>query len=106
MKEILCIHCQEAIHERDDLVVAGKLMQPHHVRCFEQVKHGLPYLMAYPLNSLAFWIFLVAVNLVFVGVSQAFPGTGKDMLLFALVVNIPLLLFRGLCWLSYERHLP
>ena len=105
-KTVVCVHCGEVIESRDDLVIAGKFLHPLHEECFHQVKGALQYKMAYPVNKQGFWMTLMGVNFILAGIPLAFPGTWQDIRWFFLIWNIPMLLFRGMAYLAYERHLP
>ena len=104
-KKIVCAHCNERITTHKDLVVAGKYMFTFHEACYLEAKQQLAHRVSYRINSPVFWYILVGLNLLLGAVCLVFPGAWQDLAWFFLITNVPLLLFRAMAYVGFERHL-
>ena len=104
-KKVICSKCNQPIDRRADLVIAGKIPVPFHKQCYQTVRKRFPYLMSWPLNGPAFWRTLIGVNLLLTAMLFAFDDAWKDIRWFFLVFNLPMLIFRLLAYISYEKSL-
>lgn len=108
MKSISRTECGNPIRFKDDLRVAGKLMQPYHSQCLDR-----PNTLAGRLNRFSgafpqgfrFWLWLIIGNFTLVWIINQNPDAAIPLSLFLLVCNAVFVGGRIAIYFWYEKHL-
>jgi hypothetical protein len=108
MKLILCTECNKQIVKKNDLIVAGKLMQPYHKSCLEKPYSTLgktnKFMGKFPVGKY-FWILILLGNIFIGEMLRNNPGSLEILIFFGLIFNIVLLGGRIGIYYSYEQYL-
>ncbi|MCL6415721.1 hypothetical protein MIB92_08665 [Aestuariirhabdus sp. Z084] len=108
MKTIICTECQQAIDNRDQLAVAGKLLQPYHADCLEHPGSSLGKLNRFTgrfPTGLAFWTLMILCNLALLLLLQNQTEHNPAIIFFAGVFNFIFISARIGIYFSYEKYL-
>lgn len=108
MKEILCSECQRRIHRKKDLVVAGKIHQPYHKKCYKNPRSLAGkfnrFSGSFPLG-MRFWLVFIVANGICLEILKHMSDSLLPLPQILAVFNVLFLGTRLGIYLSYERHL-
>ncbi len=108
MKSILCAECNEQIIKKNDLIVAGKLMQPYHKSCLENPNSKLgkthKFMGKFPAGKY-FWFLIILGNFFISEMLRKNPGSLEILIIFGLIFNIVFIGGRIAIYYCYEQYL-
>ena len=108
LKTIYCFECGKAIKYRNELVIAGKMMQPYHYNCFMNPKKFVSKMNkfkgAFPLGS-RFWFWLIVGNVIAGAICTIETNSLTILYAFIVLCNVVFISARVGIYYTYERHL-